>query len=239
LQANFGDHLWWHLEMTSTTDTLLELRDTPPTVLRSDFLILLIELCFQASRGLLPLLLGGQHGTAQGLLGALDLVPLRHEGLLGYALLLFMHAVRLTLLVGRFHKRQKLVFQYFQTLLTGVNFSQDSAIFLIRFDLVGLALRLANRLLMVHQFALEGALLPFTLLNRRLLLDQLLTHRCTGSLIDLQTLRELLLLQSQSAQMVIYLLQREQELQLITHDTYSSPRNVEQSALRYILPTHC
>jgi len=231
--------LWWHLEMTSTTDTLLELRDTPPTVLRSDFLILLIELCFQASRGLLPLLLGGQHGTAQSLLGALDLVSLRHEGLLGYALLLFMHAVRLTLLVGRFHKRQKLVFQYFQTLLTGVNFSQDSAIFLIRFDLVGLALRLANRLLMVHQFALEGALLPFTVLNRRLLLDQLLAHRCTGSLIDLQTLRELLLLQSQSAQMVIYLLQREQELQLITHDTYSSPRNVEQSALRDVLPTHC
>ena len=231
--------MWWHLEMTSTTDALLELRDTPPTVLRSDFLILLIELCFQASRGLLPLLLGGQHGTAQSLLGALDLVPLCHEGLLGYALLLFMHAVRLTLLVGRFHKRQKLVFQYFQTLLTGVNFSQDSAIFLIRFDLVGLALRLANRLLMVHQFALEGALLPFTVLNRRLLLDQLLAHRCTGSLIDLQTLRELLLLQSQSAQMVIYLLQREQELQLITHDTYSSPRNVEQSALRSILPTHC
>jgi hypothetical protein len=225
--------------MTSTTDALLELRDTPPTVLRSDFLILLIELCIQTSRGLLPLLLCGQHGTAQGLLGVLELVPLCHEGLLGYALLLFMHSVRLTLLVGRFHKRQKLVFQYFQTLLTGVNFSQDSAIFLIRFDLVGLALRLANRLLMVHQFALEGALLPFTVLNRRLLLDQLLAHRCTGSLIDLQTLRELLLLQSQRAQMVIYLLQREQELQLITHDTYSSPRNVEQSALRYILPTHC
>ena len=229
----------WHLEMTSTTDALLELRDTPPTMLRSDFLILLVVLGLQTSRGLLPLLLCGQHGPAQGLLSLLDLVPLFDQGLLGYALLLFVRPVYLTLLVGRFHKCQKLVFQRFQTLLTSVNFSQDSAILLIRFDLVGLALRLANRLLMVHQFALEGALLPFTLLNRRLLLEQLLAHRCTGCLIDLQTLRELLLLQSQSAQMIIYLLQREQELQLITHDTYSSPRNVEQSALRDVLPTHC
>jgi hypothetical protein len=208
-------------------------------MLRSDFLILLVVLCIQTSRSLLPLLLCGQHGPAQSLLGVLDLVPLFNEGLLGYALLLFVRSVHLTLLVGRFHKCQKLVFQRFQTLLTGVNFSQNSAILLICFDLVGLALRLANRLLMVHQFALEGALLPFTLLNRRLLLEQLLAHRCTGCLIDLQTLRELLLLQSQSAQMIIDLLQREQELNLITHNTYSSPRHVEQSALRYGLLTHC
>jgi hypothetical protein len=208
-------------------------------MLRSDFLILLIELCIQTSRGLLPLLLCGQHGTAQGLLFVLDLMPLLNEGLLGYALLLFVRSVRLTLLVGRFHKRQKLVFQRFQALLTGVNFSQDSTVLLICFDLVGLALRLANRLLMVHQLALEGSLLPFTLLNRRLLLDQLLAHRCTGSLIDLQTLRELLLFQSQSAQTIIYVLKRKQELKLITHDAYSSPRNVEQSALRYVLPTDC
>jgi hypothetical protein len=169
----------------------------------------------------------------------LELLSLLQESLLGCTLLLLVCSVRLTLLIGRLHKHQKLVFQCFQTLLTGVNLSQDSAILLIRFDLVGLALRLANRLLMVHQLALEGALLSFTLLNRRLLLEQLLAHRCTGCLIDLQTLRELLFLQSQSAQMIIYLLQREQELQLITHDTYSSPRNVEQSALRYVLPTHC
>jgi hypothetical protein len=207
-------------------------------MLRSDFLILLVVLGLQTSRGLLPLLLCGQHGPPQGLLSLMDLAPLFDQGLLGYALLLFVCPVYLTLLVGRFHKRQKLVFQRFQALLTGVNFSQDSTILLIRFDLVGLALRLANRLLMVHQFAFEGALLPFTLLNRGLLLEQLLAHCCTGCLIDLQTLRELLLLQSQSAQMIIYLLQREQELNLITHDTYSSPRHVEQSALRYVLPTH-
>jgi hypothetical protein len=208
-------------------------------MLRSDFLILLVVLCIQTSRSLLPLLLCGQHGPAQGLLSLLDLAPLFDQSLLGYAFLLFVCPVYLTLLIGRFHKRQKLVFQRFQTLLTSVNFSQDSAILLIRFDLVGLTLRLANRLLMVYQFALEGALLPFTLLNRRLLLEQLLAHRCTGCLIDLQTLRELLLLQSQSAQMIIDLLQREQELNLITHDTYSSPRHVEQSALRYVLLTHC
>ena len=153
----------------------------------------------------------------------LDLVSLFDECLLRYVLLLFVRPVRLTLLVGRFHKRQQLVFQRFQTLLTGVNFSQDSAILLIRFDLVGLALRLANRLLMVHQFALEGTLLPFTLLNRRLLLDQLLAHCCTSCLIGLETLRELLLLQSQSAQTIIHLLQREQEPKLITHSTVPHP----------------
>ncbi len=47
----------WHLEMTSATDTILQLRDTPSTMLRSDFLILLVELCLQTSHGLLPLLL--------------------------------------------------------------------------------------------------------------------------------------------------------------------------------------
>ena len=81
-------------------------------------------------------------------------------------------------------------------MLAGVNFSQDSAIFLIRFDLVRLALRLANRLLMVRQLALEGTLLPFTLLNRGLLLDQLLARCRTGCLIGLETLWKLLLLQS-------------------------------------------
>jgi hypothetical protein len=225
--------------MTAATDAFLELRHTPPAMLRSDFLILLIKLCIQTSRGLLPLCLRGQHGTVQSLLGVLELLPLLSEHLLGCTLLLLVRSVRLALLISRFHEPQQLIFQRFQALLPGVNFSQNSTILLIRFDLVGLALRLANRLLMVHQLALEGALLSFTLLNRRLLLEQLLAHRCTGCLIDLQTLRELLFLQSQSAQMIIYLLQREQELQLITHDTYSSPRNVEQSALRYVLPTHC
>jgi hypothetical protein len=225
--------------MTAATDAFLELRHTPPAMLRSDFLILLIKLCIQTSRGLLPLCLRGQHGTVQSLLGVLELLPLLNENLPGSTLLLLVRSVCLTLLIGRFHKRQQLIFQRFQALLPGVNLSQNSTVLLIRFDLVGLALRLANRLLMVHQLALEGALLSFTLLNRRLLLEQLLAHRCTGCLIDLQTLRELLFLQSQSAQMIIYLLQREQELQLITHDTYSSPRNVEQSALRYVLPTHC
>jgi hypothetical protein len=49
---------------------------------------------------------------------------------------------------------------------------------------------------MVHQFALEGPLLPFTLLNRGLLLNQLLARCRTGCLIGLETLWELLLFQS-------------------------------------------
>jgi hypothetical protein len=81
-------------------------------------------------------------------------------------------------------------------LLAGVNFSQDSAIFLIGFDFVRLTLRLANRLLMVCQLALEDPLLPFTLFNCGLLLDQLVARCHTGCLIGLETLWKLLLLQS-------------------------------------------
>ena len=206
LQTDFGDHLRWHLEMTPATDTILQLRDTPSAMLRSDFLILLVELRFQTSHRLLPPLLFRHYGTTQGLVFLLDLVSLLDQCLLRYVLLLFVHAVRLTLLVGRFHERQQLVFQRFQALLADVNFSQDSAIFLIGFDLVGLALRLANRLLVVHQFALEGTLLPFTLLNCGLLLHQLLAHCRTSRLIGLETLREMLLLQSESAQTIIHLL---------------------------------
>jgi hypothetical protein len=164
-------------------------------MLRSDFLILLVELRLQTSHRLLPPLLFCQYGTAQGLLFSLDLGSLLDEGLLRSVLLLFIRAVRLTLLVGRFHERQELVFQHFQALLAGLDFRPDSAIFLIGFDLVGLALRLANRLLMVHQLALAGTLLLFTLRDRGLLLDQLLARCGTRRLIGLQTLRELLFLQ--------------------------------------------
>jgi hypothetical protein len=182
--------------MTPATDTILQLCDTPAAMLRSDFLILLVELRLQTSYRLLSALLFRQYGAVQGLLCLLDLVSLLDECLLRYVLLLFVRAVCLTLLVSCFHERQQLVFERFQTLLAGVNFSQDSAIFLISFDLVRLALRLANRLLMVRQLALEGPLLPFTLLNRSLLLGQLLARCRTGCLIGLETLRKLLLLQS-------------------------------------------
>jgi hypothetical protein len=165
-------------------------------MLRSDFLILLVELRLQTSHCLLPPLLFCHYGTAQSLLCLLDLVSLLDECLLRYVLLLFIRAIRLTLLVGRFHKRQELVFQHFQALLAGVNFRQDSAVFLIGFDLMSLALRLANRLLMVQQLTLEGTLLLFTLRNRGSLLNQLLARCSTRCLIGLKTLRELLLLQS-------------------------------------------
>ena len=196
LQTNFGDHLRWHLEMTPATDTILQLCHTPSAMLRSDFLILLVELRLQTGHGLLPPLLFRRYGTAQGLVCLLDLALLLDEGLLRYALLLLVRAVRLTLLVGRFHEGQKLILKRLQALLAGVNFGKNGAIFLVGFHLVGLALRLANRLLMVHQLALKGTLLPFTLLNRGLLLDELLARRGAGCLIGLETLRELLLLQS-------------------------------------------
>jgi len=99
--------------MTRATDTILELRDTPPAVLRSDFLILLVELRLQISYHLLPPRLFRRYGTAQGLVFLLDLVSLLDECLLRDVLLLFVYAVRLTLLVGRFHERQELVFQCF------------------------------------------------------------------------------------------------------------------------------
>ena len=99
--------------MTRATDTILELRDTPSAVLRSDFLILLVELRLQISYHLLPPRLFRRYGTAQGLVFLLDLVSLLDECLLRDVLLLFVHAVRLTLLVGRFHERQELVFQCF------------------------------------------------------------------------------------------------------------------------------
>ena len=42
--------------MTPATDTILELRDTPSTMLCSNFLILFVELCLQTSHRLPPLL---------------------------------------------------------------------------------------------------------------------------------------------------------------------------------------
>ena len=113
LQTDFRDHLRWHLEMTPATDTFLQLRHTPSAMLRRDFLILLVELRFQTSHRLLPPLLFRHYGTAQDLMFLLDLVSLLDKCLLRYVLLLFVHTVRLTLLVGRFHERQHLILQHF------------------------------------------------------------------------------------------------------------------------------
>jgi hypothetical protein len=75
-------------------------------MLRSDFLVLLVELRLQTSHRLLPPLLFRHHSTAQSLVFLLDLVSLLDKSLLCYVLLLFVRAVRLTLVVSRFHERQ-------------------------------------------------------------------------------------------------------------------------------------
>ena len=74
---------------------------------------------------------------------------------------------------------------------------------------------------MARDLTLEGTLLPFTLLNRRLLLHQLLARLRARCLVSPQALRESLLLYSQSAQAIIDLLQLEQTLKLITHRLHS------------------
>ena len=77
---------------------------------------------------------------------------------------------------------------------------------------------------MARELALEGALLSFTLLNRCVLLRQLLSRLRTRYLVSPQALRQLLLLCSQSAQAIIPLLQLKQEPKLITHCLRSSLR---------------
>jgi len=109
LQANFGNQLRRQLQMTPTTDALLQLRYDPSPMLRRDFLILLVELCVYSRNRLLPLLLRHYQSAAQGLLFLVDVARLHGEFLQRCLLLLFLHPRRLTLLVCRFHKRQELV----------------------------------------------------------------------------------------------------------------------------------
>jgi hypothetical protein len=77
---------------------------------------------------------------------------------------------------------------------------------------------------MARELALEGALLSFTLLNRCVLLRQLLLRLRTRYLVSPQALWQLLLLCSQSAQAIVPLLQLKQEPKLITHCLRSSLR---------------
>jgi len=109
LQANFGNQLRRQLQMTPTTDALLQLRYDPSPMLRRDFLILLVELCIYSRNRLLPLLLRSHHSAAQGLLFLVDVARLHGEFVQRCLRLLFLHPIRLTLLVCRFHKRQELV----------------------------------------------------------------------------------------------------------------------------------
>jgi hypothetical protein len=120
-------------------------------------------------------------------------------------------------LIGRFHERQELVFERFEALLALGNFSQDSAVLLIGFDFMRFALGLFDGILMARELALKGALLPFTLLNRGLLLHQQLPCCRARGLVFLQTLGEILLFCHQSPQAIIHVLELKQAPQLITH----------------------
>ena len=217
LQANLRDQLWLHLQITPIADTVLQLCDHPPTMLCSHFLILLIELHIQTRDRVLPSLLLSRYITLQECLFLLDLLLLLYQLLQCCLHTLLLDSGGLTLLIGRFHERQELVFECFKALLTDGNFRQDSAVLLIGFDFVRLALGLSEGILIAPELALKRTLLPFTLLNCGLLLRQLLPCCRARGLVSLQALRELLLLCRQSAQAVIHMLELEQKPKLVTH----------------------
>lgn len=206
LQANLRDQLWLHLQITPIADTVLQLRHHPPTMLRSHFLILLVELHIQTRDRVLPSLLLSRYITLQEDVFLLDLLLLLCQFLQCCLHALLLDSEGLTLLIGRFHERQELVFERFEALLALGNFSQDSAVLLISFDFVRFALGLSDGILMARELALKDALLPFTLLNRGLLLHQQLPCCRARDLVSLQTLGELLLFCRQSAQAIIHVL---------------------------------
>ncbi len=117
LQANLRDQLRLYLEMTPTADAVLELRDHPSAMLCSHLLILLVELRIQSRDGVLPALLLSREIASQQGLFLLDLLLLLCQLLQCCVHALLLHPRSLTLLIGRFHERQELVFERLEALL--------------------------------------------------------------------------------------------------------------------------
>ena len=117
LQTNLRDQLRLYLQMTPTADAVLQLRDHPSAMLCSHFLILLVELRIQTRDRVLPVLLLSRYSALQEYLFLMDL-PLLHCQLLQRCLhALLLDSGSLTLLIGRFHERQELVFERLEALL--------------------------------------------------------------------------------------------------------------------------
>ena len=116
LETNLRDQLWLYLQMTPTADAVLELRYYPPTMLRSHFLILLIELRIQTRDCLLPALLLSRYVALQEYLCLLELLPLLYQLLQCCLHTLLLDPGGLTLLIGRFHECQELVFERLEAL---------------------------------------------------------------------------------------------------------------------------
>ena len=117
LQANLRNQLRLYLEMTPTADTVLELRDHPSAMLCSHLLILLVELRIQSRDGVLPVLLLSREIASQQDLLLLDLLLLLCQFLQCCLHALLLHPGSLTLLIGRFHEHQELVFARLKALL--------------------------------------------------------------------------------------------------------------------------
>ena len=117
LQANLRDQLWLHLQITPIADAVLQLRDYPPAMLRRHFLILLIELYIQMRNRVLPSLLLSRYIALQEYLLLLDLLLLLCQLLQCCLYTLLLDLRGLTLLIGRFHEHQELVFERLEALL--------------------------------------------------------------------------------------------------------------------------
>ena len=117
LQTNLRDQLRLYLQMTPTADAVLQLRDHPPSMLRGHFLILLVELRIQTRDRVLPALLRSRYIALQEYLLLLDLLLLLCQLLQCCLYTLLLDLRGLTLLIGRFHERQELVFERLEALL--------------------------------------------------------------------------------------------------------------------------
>ncbi len=117
LQTNLRDQLRLYLQMTPTADAVLQLCNHPSAMLRSHFLILLVELRIQTSDRALPSLLLSRYSALQKYLLLLELLLLLCQLLQCCLYTVLLNSRDLTLLIGRFHKRQELVFEYLEALL--------------------------------------------------------------------------------------------------------------------------
>ena len=117
LQANLRDQLRLDFEMTPIADAVLELRYDPSAMLCSHLLIPLVELPIQGRDGVLPVLLLSHEIASQQGLFLLDLPLLLCQLLQCCLYTLLLHSGSLTLLIGHFHERQKLVFERLEALL--------------------------------------------------------------------------------------------------------------------------
>jgi hypothetical protein len=217
LLSDLGNQLRLYLQMAPIAGSILHLDNRLSPALGGPPLVSRVEIVIEIGNQVLAHRLLGSDSLGKSGMRLLHVFLLLRKFLPSFSHVLFLRLMCLSLLLGHLHQVQDLILKRCNMLFTRVDLGQYSAVFLVRLDVAQLALRLCELGLQAVQLAFEGTSLPLSIFDRSVQSSKFFTGCCTGLLIRLQYLRQVVLLSPQSPQPIVQMLQFYEETKLTTH----------------------